>query len=155
MVEQPHTGEGHNNAVFVALLDDQVIPDGAAGLGNIADTGGIGPLDVIREGEEGIGAQRNATDGIQVGPLVLGCEPVGLLREVVLPDALGADILFVAVDVAVNDVIPARTAQIFRKGRFRVLGCCRRNQVSALEPASRVQWIRDCWPAPTPMAWPS
>ena len=29
------------------------------------------------------------------------------------------------------------------------------NQVSALSPARRVQWILDCWPAPTPMAWPS
>ena len=30
-------------------------------------------------------------------------------------------------------------------------GWCLSHQLSALSPASRVQWIRDCWPAPIPM----
>ena len=63
MVEQPHAGESHDHVVFVALLDHQIIPDGAAGLGDVADAGGLGPLDVVGEGEEGIGTQGHAGDG--------------------------------------------------------------------------------------------
>ena len=36
VMEQPHAGEGHDNAIFVALFNDQIVPDGAAGLGDIA-----------------------------------------------------------------------------------------------------------------------
>lgn len=34
-------------------------------------------------------------------------------------------------------------------------GWCRSHQLSLLSPARRVQWIRDCCPAPMPMTWPS
>ena len=56
VVEQPHPGEGHGDAVFVALFDDQIVPDGAARLGDVLHAGGHGPLNVVGEGEEGIGA---------------------------------------------------------------------------------------------------
>ena len=29
MMKKPHAGEGHDDAVLVAFLDDQVVPDGA------------------------------------------------------------------------------------------------------------------------------
>ena len=117
VMEQTHTGEGHDDAVLVALLDDQIVPDGAAGLGNVLHTGGIGPLDVVREGEEGIGAQSHILTGGQPLTLVLLGQRFGLTGEVVLPDAVGADILFIAVDVAVNDVVPVGTAQILPEGQ--------------------------------------
>ena len=68
VVEQSHAGKGHDHTVFVALLDNQIVPDGAAGLGDVLDTGGLGPLDVVGAGEEGIGTQRHATfDGVALG----------------------------------------------------------------------------------------
>lgn len=33
----------------------------------------------------------------------------------------------------------------------RTRGWCLSHQLSALSPASRVQWMRDCWPAPMPI----
>lgn len=33
----------------------------------------------------------------------------------------------------------------------RTRGWCLSHQLSALSPARRVQWIRDCWPAPIPI----
>ena len=122
MVEQAHAGESHGDAVLVAFLDDEVIADGAAGLGNVADAGGIGPLDVVGEGEEGIRAQGHAPDLGQEFPLVLLGQAIGLPGEVVLPDTLGADILFIAVDVAVNDVVAVGAAQIFPEGQGQRLG---------------------------------
>ena len=122
MVEQAHTSEGHDDAVFVALLDDQIIPDGATGLGNIGNAGGIGPLDVVGKGEEGIGAQGNPSDAVQEGPLFNLGQPLRLAGEVILPDAVGAHILFVAVDVAVNHIVPVGAAQILPEGKRQGLG---------------------------------
>ena len=51
-MEQPHAGEGHDHILSVALFDDQIITDGAAGLGDVPDTGSKGTLDVVAEGEE-------------------------------------------------------------------------------------------------------
>ena len=56
MMEQTHTGKGHNHTVFVTFFNDQVIPDGTAGFGNILHTGGICTLNIIVEWEKGIGA---------------------------------------------------------------------------------------------------
>ena len=56
-MEQAHAGEGHDHVVQVAGLDDVVVADGAAGLGHVAHAGAVRALDVVAEGEEGIGAQ--------------------------------------------------------------------------------------------------
>ena len=105
VMEESHAGEGHGDTVLVALGDDQVVTDGAAGLSNILDTGSNTALDGVGEGEEGVGTQSNSITGIQPCPLLLAGQRLGTDGEVVLPDALSADILFVAVDVAVNDVV--------------------------------------------------
>ena len=61
MVEQPHSGERHDHVVVIALGDHQVVPDGAAGLGNVPHAGAPRPLDVVREGEESVAAQGYAS----------------------------------------------------------------------------------------------
>ena len=103
MVEQPHSGEGHDHVVFVAFGNDQIVTDGTARLGDILHAAGFGPLDVVGKGEESVGTQSHAIDGAQERALVLFGQPLGLLGEVVLPDAVGTDILLISVDVAVND----------------------------------------------------
>lgn len=40
-----------------------------------------------------------------------------------------------------------------RNFMLRTRGWCLSHQLSALSPASRVQWIRDCCPAPIPITW--
>ena len=122
MVEQSHAGEGHDDVILIALSDDQVVTDGAAGLGDVLDAGGNAALDGVGEGEEGIGAQGHSVTAVQPGPLFLVGQGLGTLREVVLPDTLGADILLVAVDVAVDDVVTAGTAQISPEGQVQGLG---------------------------------
>lgn len=42
----------------------------------------------------------------------------------------------------------------FLNGSARTRGWCRNHQLSALDPASRVQWMRDCCPAPRPTIAP-
>src|SRR5699024_9498433 len=80
-----------------------------------------GALDVVGEGEECVGTQGNAVEACKESALVLFGQPLGLTGKVVLPDAVGADIFFIAIDVAVNDVIPVGTAQIFPEGQIQCL----------------------------------
>ena len=109
MVEQTHAGEGHDDAVLVAFFDDQVIADGAAGLGDVLDAGSNTALDGVGEGEESVGTQGDSVTGIQPGTLLFSGQRLGTDGEIVLPDALSADIFLVAVDVAVDDVVTAGT----------------------------------------------
>ena len=108
--------------MLVTLRNDQIIPDGTAGLGDVLDTGGVGPLDVVGEGEEGIRAQSHVLPGSQPGSFLFRGQALRLHREVFLPDAVGAHVLFVAVDVAVNDVVTVGTTQIRPEGQAQGLG---------------------------------
>ena len=62
MMEQPQAVEGHDDAVLVAGGDHLIVPDGAARLHNGADARTAGPLDVVPEGEEGVGAQAHVME---------------------------------------------------------------------------------------------
>ena len=54
VVEQADSCKCHHHIVLVAGLNDQVIPDGSAGLGDVFDTALLRPLNVVAEGEEGV-----------------------------------------------------------------------------------------------------
>ena len=122
MMEQTHAGEGHDDAVLVALFDDQIITDGAAGLGDVFDTGGHATLDRVSEGEECVAAQSDGITAVQPCPLLFRSQRLGTLGEIILPDTLGADILFVAIDVAVDDIVTTGTTQIGTEGQGKGLG---------------------------------
>ena len=122
VVEQAHAGEGHDHIVLVTFCDDQIVTDGAAGLGDVLDAGGASALDVVREGEEGIAAQGYAAAGSQESLLFFFRQLLGLNGEVILPDALSADVLFVAVDVAVDDVVAVGAAQVLAELQAQGLG---------------------------------
>ena len=123
MVEQAHAGEGHDDAAVITFFDDQVVTDGAAGLSNVLNTGSGGTFDIIAEGEESVGAKGHILTAGQPGLLILLGQPLRLAGEVVLPDAVGADILLVAVDIAVDHIIPVGTAQVLTEGQVQGLGC--------------------------------
>ena len=53
-MEQPNPGKRHDHAVLVGGGDDLIVPDGAAGLGDVLHAGLLGPLYVVPKGEEGI-----------------------------------------------------------------------------------------------------
>ena len=122
MVEQTHAGEGHGNTVLVAFFNNQIITDGTAGLCDVLNTGSNTALDRIREGEESVGAQSNSITGIQPCTLFFRGQRFGSDGEVVLPDTLCADILFVAVDVAVDNIITTGSAQVRTERQIQGLG---------------------------------
>ena len=62
VVEQSDSREDHGHAILIAALNDRVIADGAARLCYIVNAGSAGPLDIVREGEESIGAQSHAAE---------------------------------------------------------------------------------------------
>ena len=60
MMEKPHFRERHGDAVFIAAFDDEVVPHGAARLGDIGYAALFRPLDVVSKWEKRIGTERNA-----------------------------------------------------------------------------------------------
>ena len=62
-MEQAHPGEGHGDAKLVTTLDNHLVPDRTAGFCDIIGAAGVGALNIIVEGEESVGAKRNAPDG--------------------------------------------------------------------------------------------
>ena len=76
-MEQAHAGEGHDHVFSVALFDDQVVPDGAAGFGDIPDAGGEGTLDGVGDlGGDQLCGQLVADIG-QSHPVAEGAQTVG------------------------------------------------------------------------------
>ena len=61
-MEQPDAAERHGNAVLIAGVNDLLVADRAAGLDNGGHAGAAGTLDVVAEGEEGVGAQADTGD---------------------------------------------------------------------------------------------
>lgn len=54
VMEQADVRHGHRHVVLVGRLDDIVVADGAAGLGDVGHAALVGTLDVVAEGEESI-----------------------------------------------------------------------------------------------------
>lgn len=119
MVEQAHTGERHDHAVFVAALYNKVVADGTAGLCDIFNSAALCSLDVVAEREECVRAERYAVYRGEICLDFLVGKRLGAGGEILLPVALGADILFVSVDVAVNDIVPVGAAYRILEGEVQ------------------------------------
>jgi hypothetical protein len=52
MMKKPYPAHGHDHAVVVAGVDDEVIAHRAAGLHDVTDAALLGPVDVVAEREE-------------------------------------------------------------------------------------------------------
>ena len=56
MMEQPDSCKYHSHAISVAGIDNRIVTNGTAGLNDIFYAASTRAVDVIKEGEEGIGA---------------------------------------------------------------------------------------------------
>ena len=54
MMEQTDSGKGHRHTIFIATLNNQIIPHRASRLSNIFYPAFSGTLNIIAEREEGI-----------------------------------------------------------------------------------------------------
>lgn len=54
MVEESHPGKRHGDAVLIAALDNRVVPDRTARLGDIRNAAAFGSFNVVAEGEESV-----------------------------------------------------------------------------------------------------
>ena len=50
VMEQADVRHGHRHVVFVGRLDDIVVADGAAGLGDVVDAAAMGPFNIVAKG---------------------------------------------------------------------------------------------------------
>ena len=60
MKERPDSGVDVDHAVFISGLGNIVGTEASSGFNNVLDVGTTGPVDVISEGDEGVGAEGDA-----------------------------------------------------------------------------------------------
>ena len=122
MVEKADAGEAHDHVVGVAGCDDVVVADGAAGLCDVFDAAAVCALDIVAEGEEGVGAQGHV--GVACKPcfLFFSCEDSGLLGEEGLPLAVIENVHVFLSDIEVDSVVAVRAADAFFEGKVEDLG---------------------------------
>lgn len=78
------------------------------------------------------------------GFLFFPCERFRFFREQILPDAVGQDVFVIIGDVDVDSVVAVRAADIVAERQIQDFRILAEHQISALLPARRVQWTRDC-----------
>ena len=155
MVEQADAVERHHNAVFVAGFNDLLVPDGAARLHDVPSR---------RNGararccpQRGRMRREPRQTPVTLGQPFFFFRRASAVRDVSVKVSAhtpspSTSIPFVG-DIHVDGVVAVGAARRPRRnGRPSTFGCWRRCQMSALLPARRVQWMRLCWPAPTPMS---
>ena len=91
-MEQADAGEGHYHVIFITGCDDILITDGTARLCDILNAALVSALNVVAEGEEGIGTKGNAGQLIQPCAFFFSRKNGRLLCENLLPGAVRADI---------------------------------------------------------------
>ena len=114
-MEQAHAGEGHDDAVLVGGVDDVVVADGAARLGDVLHAGLAGAFHVVAEGEEGVAAAGHAALRGDPGFLFLSRQHLGANLEDLLPLAVAQDIVVLVGGVNVNGVVAVGAADAVDK----------------------------------------
>ncbi len=112
MMEQPDSGECHDNPVFIADFDDIVVTNGTAGLGNIPDTGFFCPLHIVAEGEEGVTAEGNSVKTCNPFSLFVFCKNGRFFGKKRLPGPICRDVLIFVCQVNIDRRIPCRAADV-------------------------------------------
>ena len=122
VMKQPHSGERHHDTVFVAGLDNVVIPDGAARLSDIGHAGFAGPLYIVAKGEEGVGANRHAGQRSDPRRFFLRGEWFRFDLKGILPCAIGQDVLVFIGEIDINGIVAVGTADVVHKLQAQSLG---------------------------------
>ena len=117
MVEQTHSGECHGHAVAITALDNVAVALGAAGLCDISYAALAGAVDIIGEGEEGVGAQGDIGDLRQPCGLLLLGEGIGTNGENVLPCAVAENVVRIGGgDIQIDSVVAVGSADVGTEG---------------------------------------
>ena len=116
MMEESHPCECHGNAVFVARLNDVVVPYGTAGLCHIAYTALVGSLDIVAKGEECIRPQTYIRQPSHPFPAFLVRERCGALRKELLPFAVAQYLVMFRANENVDGVVSVCPSYVLDEG---------------------------------------
>ena len=119
MMEKPHSGKAHNHSVLITLIDDKIIPYGSARFCDVCNAALLSPVDIVAEREECVTTECYARDRIEICLLLFLCKRCRTLCEILLPVAVGNNILALAGDVLVDHVIPVGTSESIKERKFK------------------------------------
>ena len=122
MVEKADTDEGHCDAILVAGINDMVVADATACLGNVLHSTLVSTLYVVAKGEESIGAE--AYTGILGYPflLLLTGQRLGAGDEELLPCAVAEHVVVIIRDIHVDSIIAVGTANLLNPRKIEHTG---------------------------------
>ena len=102
--------ESHCDPITIADGDNVIVTDGAAGLRDIGNTALMGALDVVAEGEKGVGPKRDAGGGCQPVLFFFAGKNRRFFRKNALPGAVREDIVIFVAQVYVDRVVAVRAS---------------------------------------------
>lgn len=122
MVEETEGGMGNDHIVGISSSNDEVILDGSGGSSNVLDTGLLGTVDVVGEGEEGVGGDDDILELLHVGSTLLGSESSGDGLELCLPGSTLLTLANLVENVEVNGVGLVSTLGLLLEVKVQDLG---------------------------------
>lgn len=174
MMEESQVGVNKNHIIGISCGNNGVVLNRSRSSSNVLDTWTMSTVNVIREGEESIRRHNSVLQLAHPFLALFSSKEFRNCVEVGFPGFAFDTLLYkrhlvhwshlymtakhtspvwlvtkrsIALDLSAR-LVP------FLKSKARTLGWWRNHQLSALSPARRVQWIRDCWPAPRPITIP-
>ena len=120
-MEQTDTCEGHSHAVLVTALNDCIISDRSARLGDVLDTALLRALDIVGEREESVGAESDIMSLIEPCALLFRCEDFRLHLEDLLPCAVSQNVHILLTDVDVDRIVAVSAADIVDERKLKYL----------------------------------
>lgn len=122
MVEETEGGVGNDHIMGIGSSNDEVILDGSGGGSNVLDTGLLGAVDVVGEGEEGVGGDDDILELLHVSSTLLGSESSGDVIELGLPGSTLLTLANLVEDVEVNGVGLVSTLGLLLELKVQDLG---------------------------------
>ena len=131
-MEQAHTSEGHYDTILIAGLNHMVISNGAAGLRDVFNTGLACALNIVTEGEECIGTNRNTGHSCNPSLLFFSSQHFRLNLKGLLPYALSQNIFIFVGDVNVDGVVAVGTTDVINELETQHFGMLTEHPVISL-----------------------
>ena len=120
-MEKSHSCKCHYDSKLVAAVNNILVSDGTARLRDVACAALVCSLNVVKEWEEGIRSTSYSANTVKVCSLLLFCESLRLLGEVVLPDTVCTAVLFILVDVSIDDIVSCRSSEVLSERKVKNL----------------------------------
>jgi hypothetical protein len=153
MMKQPDPRKRHDYSVFVADVDDIAVADRTAGLGDILNAVFFARSMLSLKGKKASLPRRRPEGRDPVFSFSFS-ENGRFFGKQSFPLAVGGNVLVFVGQIDIDGRVARGAADVI-EFKAKYLRVAAQPPPVGFSPSNLVQWMRLCWPAPMPMAWPS